>query len=225
MQRRRDSTKRSTHELKRLVEQAIADTCDLPRPGLVFTIDAVEVHGRPPERLSVWATLRFLAAGSPFCCGESGCHLWLFGERLAAAEDAVRRAMGLRQPVALDLRDRVAVRYEPGVRFHYGSPERLWPQVREALRRLASAPPQDYAGGWRDACVLGSALSDAYGEVDETGLTAIARVREALQQWRSRAAADPTPSSPHGVALVRRVQDLARTALDAIDWSVRFDAE
>jgi hypothetical protein len=41
------TTKRSKHELKRLLEDAIATICKLPRPGLWFVIDEVDVTGRP----------------------------------------------------------------------------------------------------------------------------------------------------------------------------------
>src|SRR5215203_1472398 len=94
--------KRSEAELRRLVAAAVADVCRLPRPGLWLSVDCVEALGRPPDRLRVWATLHFLPAGSPFCCGEPMCHLGLFGDRAAAVGDRVRRPMGLRQPVEVD---------------------------------------------------------------------------------------------------------------------------
>jgi len=113
----RKTGKRSEAELRRLVATAVAEECRLPRPGLWLSVDRVEVMGRPPERLRAWATLHFLPDGSPFCCGEPGCHLGLSGDRLEAVGDHVRRAMGLRQPVAVDFGDRIAVRYHPGVTF------------------------------------------------------------------------------------------------------------
>jgi hypothetical protein len=112
--------KRSQHELKRLVEQAVSDVCGLPRPGLWFCVDVVEPHGRPPERLKVWATLHFLPEGSPFCCGESGCHLGLRGEILREVGEHIRRTMGLRQEVSVDFGHRIGVHYHPGVVFHHG---------------------------------------------------------------------------------------------------------
>jgi hypothetical protein len=115
--------KRSQHELRRLVEQAVSEVCGLPRPGLWFCVDEVESRGRPPERLRVWATLHFLPEGSPFCCGEPGCHLGLRGERLRVVGDRIRRAMGLRQEVSVDFGHRIGVQYHPGVAFHYGSAE------------------------------------------------------------------------------------------------------
>jgi hypothetical protein len=112
--------KRSQHELKRLVEQAVCEVCGLPRPGLWFCVDDVESRAHPPERLRVWATLHFLPEGSPFCCGEPGCHLGFSGESLREVGDRIRRAMGLRQAVAVNFGQRVGVHYHPGVAFHYG---------------------------------------------------------------------------------------------------------
>src|SRR5438034_1158894 len=103
--------------LKRLAEAAVCDVCQLPRAGLWLCVDAVEMSGRPPRRLRVWATLHFLPAGSPFCCGEPGCHLGLFGERLADVEEHLGAAMGLRQPVTVEFGHRIGVVYHPGVEF------------------------------------------------------------------------------------------------------------
>ena len=111
------ASKQSTAELVRLVGAAVADECGLPRPGLWLCVDDVRAAGRPPARLRAWATLHFLPAGSPFCCGEPGCHLPLWPDRLAAVGDRVRRAMGLRQPVAVEFPDWIDVRYHAGVRF------------------------------------------------------------------------------------------------------------
>lgn len=111
------ATDRSRRELKRLVEAAVTEICGLPRPGLWFCVDEVKSSGSPPERLRIWATLHFLPAGSPFCCGEPGCHLGLFGEREAEVGDHVRRAMGLQQPVVVEFGDRLGVQYHPGVEF------------------------------------------------------------------------------------------------------------
>jgi hypothetical protein len=111
------SAKRSQQQLKRLVEKAVAEVCCLPRPGLWFCVDAVEVQGRPPARLTVWATLHFLPEGSPFCCGEPGCHLGLFGERLTQIADHLRRAMHLRQPLLVEFGDGVAANYHAGINF------------------------------------------------------------------------------------------------------------
>jgi len=109
--------KRAKHEMKRLVESAVAETCELRRPGLWFCVDDVDVIGNPPERVKVWSTLHFLPTGSPLCCGEPNCHLGVLGERLAEIGDHVRRAMGLRQAVCVDFGDRIAANYHGGVEF------------------------------------------------------------------------------------------------------------
>jgi hypothetical protein len=109
--------KRSKQELIRLVEEAVSEVCGLPRPGLWFCVDELETVGRPTSRLKIWATLHFLPEGSPFCCGEPGCHLGLFGNRLIAVGEQLRRALGLRQEVAVDFADRIGVNYHEGVRF------------------------------------------------------------------------------------------------------------
>jgi len=110
------ASKRSKHELKRLAEKAVSDVCGFPRSGLWLCVDELETHGWPPEQVTVWATLHFTSQGSPFCCGEPCCHLWLFGERLREAGESLRRELGLVQPVSLDFRYIGAV-YHAGVTF------------------------------------------------------------------------------------------------------------
>ena len=111
---------RSQRELARLVEAAVTEICQLPRERFWFVVKNVVAHGHPPERLEVWATLHFLTAGSPFCCGEPGCHMGLRGERLERVGDHVRRAMGLEQRVTVEFGKRNRVEYHEEVRFHYG---------------------------------------------------------------------------------------------------------
>jgi hypothetical protein len=131
------SEKRSEHELKALIERAVRDVCGLPRPGLWFCADAVETRGRPPEHLSVRATLHFLPEGAPFCCGEPQCHLGLFGERLDDVADHIRRAMHLKQDLTVEFGDGIGVSYHDGVTFHYGELGESWESesCRESLRR------------------------------------------------------------------------------------------
>jgi hypothetical protein len=111
------SGKRSQAELRRLIGAAVDAVCRLPRSALWLCITRVEAAGKPPSILRVWATLHFLPTGSPFCCGEPGCHLGLSGERLAEVGDHIRRAMRLRQPVAVEFAGRIGVQYYPGVEF------------------------------------------------------------------------------------------------------------
>ncbi|HMF19417.1 MAG TPA: hypothetical protein VKE98_19575, partial [Gemmataceae bacterium] len=113
--------KRSQQRLKQIIESAVSTVCNLPRPGLWFCVDAVATHGHPPQEIRVWATLHFLPDGSPFCCGEPGCHLWLFKEQVAEVAEHVRRALCLRQSVTVDFGDRIRADYHPGIEFRYGS--------------------------------------------------------------------------------------------------------
>lgn len=73
------------HELRKLVDEAVMEECRLGSRGLWLCVDRVEQVGQPRERLKVWATLHFLQAGSPFCCGEPECQLGLIerGEPIA----------------------------------------------------------------------------------------------------------------------------------------------
>lgn len=114
--RDRRPSKHSQHELRRLVRQAVESECDPERQGLALFIDAVEPKGRPPETLTVWATLHFLAVGSPFCCGEPGCHLGLWGEALDRVSEQVRHAMGLSGDLRVEFRS-IGVQYHDGIRF------------------------------------------------------------------------------------------------------------
>ena len=123
MDRQRRSRKRSDQALKALVENAVEEVCHLRDRGLAFHVDAVEASGRPPERIAVWATLQFTPSGSPFCCGEPDCHMGLRGDRLAEVEDRIRRAMGLKQAVVLELGGRVRPECGDNIEFHYGNQE------------------------------------------------------------------------------------------------------
>lgn len=118
----RNPIKRSHHELKRLIEEAVSEQCDLRARGLWLCVDDLEVVGHPPSQIRVWATLHFLPTGSPFCCGEPGCHLGL-PERLPAINDHLRRSMGMTQPVTVDFGEDVAVCYHEGVAFKRDDPD------------------------------------------------------------------------------------------------------
>ncbi len=132
------ASKRSEHELKRLIEEAVTEECRLAGRGLWFCVDKLEVHGHPPEKIVVWATLHFLPEGSPFCCGEPDCALGILGKPFCLREEQervsehVRQAMGLTQPLVLDFgwpiaanssgepkRHHIAVNYHDGVEFKY----------------------------------------------------------------------------------------------------------
>jgi hypothetical protein len=112
--------KGSQAELRRIVTAAVRKVCRFPRPGLWFEVTSILVKGHPPESLLVYARLRFLPDGSPFCCGEPTCHLGLLDEHLREISEHVRRAMGLRQSVSVDFAA-IVPEYHPGVSFHYGA--------------------------------------------------------------------------------------------------------
>ena len=116
------NNKRSIGELKRLVGLAVGRVCGLPRAGLILNIDQVESTGRPPAKIRVWATLHFTKVGSPFCCGEPGCHIPLGEDGLTEIGEDVRRSMNLRHPVTVEFVS-VGVQYHDGVEFHYGEGE------------------------------------------------------------------------------------------------------
>jgi hypothetical protein len=98
----RSSLKRSHHHLKQLIEAVVADEFNLRARGLLFLVDELDVSGKPPERFKVWATLHFLPLGSPFCCVEPLCHVPLYAEYLDRVNDAIRRGMGIRQPISVE---------------------------------------------------------------------------------------------------------------------------
>jgi hypothetical protein len=110
------ASKRSRHRLKRFIEEIVSDECRLLGRGLLFMVDELAVSGSPPQRIKVWGTLHFLPLGSPFCCCEPMCHLWLFGDRAERVNDAMRRRLGLRQEVSIEF---VCIRPAPhnGVEF------------------------------------------------------------------------------------------------------------
>ncbi len=112
---RHTPSKRSAHELKRLVEAAVEAACDLKGRGLWFCVEEVLASGQPTERLTVWATLHFMPTDHPFCCGEPECHLGL-RKRRQDINDHVRRAMKLRQVVSVEFGN-VSANYHDGIRF------------------------------------------------------------------------------------------------------------
>jgi hypothetical protein len=104
-------------EIGQLVQEAVATECNLAARGLYFSVNEVDLRGNPLERIVVWATLHFLPTGSPFCCGEPGCHLCLWDERLEAVQLRVRRALNLQNPLSIDFGNRINVYYHDGVEF------------------------------------------------------------------------------------------------------------
>ena len=117
-------SKRSEHELKRLVEQAIAEECNLPRPGLWFCADRVVATGQPIEHVKVWGLLHFTKEGSPFGCGEPCCALGTFlpdfPERLSKR---LQHAMNIRHRIDVEFVDGINPIYHEGVRFRWEEEE------------------------------------------------------------------------------------------------------
>ena len=182
----RSRTKRSRHELKRLVENAVADECRLLERGLWFCVDEVEASGWPPERIKVWATLHFLAAGSPFCCGEPSCQLGTFlDERMQRISAHVRRAMGLEQQLTVDLGDRIGVNRHEGVVFgtpggavpsHHDTPaytelaraehDTVWDRFCEQFKFRPSIHPECWPGIHEPMPSMTFDISSFYGRRD-----------------------------------------------------------
>ena len=107
------TSKRSTAELTRLVEDAVAAETSLG-PGLRLVLDPVDADGRPPARLRVRGTLHFTRAGSPYCCRQPGCHLALTVGAIDRIGDHVRRRMNLRQEVVVDFTDGLRAEFHEG---------------------------------------------------------------------------------------------------------------
>jgi hypothetical protein len=107
--------KESKRKLLRLLEETISEECKFPRPGLFLNINEIEPIGHPLEKIFVWATLHFTVEGSPFCCGEPGCHLGLFGERLRRVEEDITRRLRVTGP--LEITTNFHVEYHEGVEF------------------------------------------------------------------------------------------------------------
>jgi len=116
---KRKLPKRSKHELKRIVEDAVNKVCRLPERGIWFTIDELETDlASPPSRIKTWSTLHFTAKGSPFCCGEPTCHIGAGAVLMKPIFDKIRRSLNLTQEVTIKFVSTSIV--HEGVEFHYG---------------------------------------------------------------------------------------------------------
>ena len=102
--------------IERAIEDIVTEVCRLRDRGLWFGVDQVEVSGRPVERIRVWATLRLLPDGSPFCCGEPECQLGLI-ERGAEINERISLELRLPSQVEVEFAGRVRVDHAPGVTF------------------------------------------------------------------------------------------------------------
>ena len=99
-------------DLRSVVARAVEDVHGFRERGLWFSVTDVVPRGRPLEALEVRGVLHFLPGGR-FCCGEPGCYLEMNPE----VADAVRRALGLRQPLTIVWRGWIGIHHHDGVRF------------------------------------------------------------------------------------------------------------
>lgn len=99
MHKSQRSTKHSSTELKRLLENAIETIGQLSSRGLWMTITEVESSGSPPHLIRAWGAIHFLREGSPFCCFEPECHVDLFSFKI---QEEVARQMGVTQPLTVE---------------------------------------------------------------------------------------------------------------------------
>lgn len=130
---------RSQRELGRLVETAVNSVYRTAERGLWFCVDNLEHKGWPPEQLDVWATLHYLPAGSPFCCGEPNCQLGIFAGPQREVSEHVREAMHLKQELVVHFgehAERVRPNYQAGVAFTYKSHFEIDGQLIESRDEL-----------------------------------------------------------------------------------------
>lgn len=99
-------TKHAHAAIKRMIEQIIAEECETASRGLSLIVEAVELAGRPTERIRVWGTLHYLPAGSPFCCMEPVCQIGDYGDRHQRMCEALQKTLGITASIELDL-DRI----------------------------------------------------------------------------------------------------------------------
>ena len=102
--------------IERAIETIVTEVCRLRDRGLWFGVNQVEVTGRPIECIRVWATLRFLAEGSPFCCGAAECELGLI-ERGAEISERIASGLRLANQVNMEFGNRIREEYSPAVTF------------------------------------------------------------------------------------------------------------
>jgi hypothetical protein len=110
---------RERERLKRLIEAVATQVFHLKQRGLLLCVEEIETHGRAPSEIRVWATLHFLASGSPFCCTEAGCHLFVAPDRPHPIGEALRRRLQLTQAVDFKFAALHSV-VHPGVLADYG---------------------------------------------------------------------------------------------------------
>jgi hypothetical protein len=109
-------TKQAKAALIRLIEDGIAQIANLPPEEISVLVRDVEARGSPPKEITIYMSVFFLPAGSPFCCGEPDCHSSFFLEKgRKELGEYLRKKMHLRHEVVVDYR--VGVEYAKGVEF------------------------------------------------------------------------------------------------------------
>jgi hypothetical protein len=107
-------SKKSKAELIRLVEAGIEEVGGTEKLSLL--VRDLIVKGSPPDKFTIFLTVRFLSGAAPFCCGEPACYSKLFstkGEQQLA--EYLRREMNLDQDISLDIKS--DVQYFDGIEF------------------------------------------------------------------------------------------------------------
>jgi hypothetical protein len=110
---------RERERLKRLIEAVATQIFHLKQRGLLLCVEEIETHGRVPTEIRAWATLHFLPAGSPFCCTEPDCHLFVDPDAPHPVGDALRQRLRLRQAIDFEFAALHSV-VHPGVLADYG---------------------------------------------------------------------------------------------------------
>jgi hypothetical protein len=65
-------------------------------------VEQIETCGRVPTAVRTWANLHFLPQGSPFCCLEVSCHLFVPPDVAHPIGEELRKRLRLRQTVEFE---------------------------------------------------------------------------------------------------------------------------
>jgi hypothetical protein len=90
---------RERQRLQRLIEEISNKMFRLEARGLALYVEEIETRGRIPQRIQAWANLHFFQRGSPFCCMEPSCHLFVDPTLPHPLGDALRKRLKLQQTI------------------------------------------------------------------------------------------------------------------------------
>ncbi len=90
-------------KLNHLLEEIINEELKLDRRGLHLVIHKSDVTGKVPASIKVNCTLNFFEKGSPFCCNDPNCHLWLFEDELQDISEILRNKLKLQSSIKLEI--------------------------------------------------------------------------------------------------------------------------